>query len=131
MPIIRGSQGEELSPQTRPEWCRLTSAGVFRVPAEGGRFDPHFHDCDEYWLIFKGRAKVRSEGRDFYVNPGDIVCTRTGDEHDFLEVYEDIEAFWLEESTPPGGRIGHLHRCPEKAKGHPVVKKPLPEDFPK
>jgi mannose-6-phosphate isomerase-like protein (cupin superfamily) len=55
-----------------------------------GRFDCHYHDCNEYWLIFKGKAKVMSEGKEYYVKPGDIVCTRTGDEHDVLEVYEDL-----------------------------------------
>ena len=32
--------------------------GIFRVPTEGGKFDRHYHDCDEYWLIFKGKAKI-------------------------------------------------------------------------
>ena len=42
----------------RPEWSRVTGAGIFRVPTEGGKFDRHYHDCDEYWLIFKGKAKI-------------------------------------------------------------------------
>jgi hypothetical protein len=64
------------------------------------------------------------------VKPGDIVCTRAGDEHDVLEVYEDLEAFYFEGATPEGGRTGHLHRDGEKAKGHPVPVCPLPEGFP-
>jgi mannose-6-phosphate isomerase-like protein (cupin superfamily) len=114
----------------RPDWCEVTSAGIFRVPAASGRFDCHYHDCHEYWLIFKGRAKVMSEGREYYVKPGDIVCTRSGDEHDVLEVYEDLEAFWFEDATPVGGRTGHLHRDDDKAKGHALPAKPLPKDFP-
>jgi mannose-6-phosphate isomerase-like protein (cupin superfamily) len=112
---------DQLSESNRPEWCKVTSAGVFRVPRDGGRFDKHYHDCDEYWLVFKGRAKVMSEGREYPVKPGDIVCTRAGDEHDVVEVYEDLEAFWFEDATPPGGRTGHLHRAPEDAKGHEVI----------
>jgi mannose-6-phosphate isomerase-like protein (cupin superfamily) len=114
----------------RPEWSEVTSAGIFRVPREGGRFDCHYHDCNEYWLIFQGKARIRSEGTEYYVRRGDIVCTRAGDEHDVLEVYEDLEAFWFEDATPPGGRIGHLHRDAEKAKGHEVPARPLPADFP-
>jgi len=108
----------------------VTSAGIFRVPAAGGRFDCHFHDCNEYWLIFRGKAKVVTEGQTFYVKPGDIVCTKAGDEHDMTEVYEDLEAFWFEDATPAGGRVGHLHRDTNKAKGHPVAGLPVPEDFP-
>ena len=108
----------------------VTSAGIFRVLVNGGMFDCHYHDCHEYWLVFKGKAKVMSEKREYYVKPGDIVCTRAGDEHDVLEVYGDLEAFWFEDATPEGGRTGHLHRDDEKAKQHRVPACPLPEDFP-
>ena len=46
-----------ISPHARPSWSDVTSAGVFRVEPDG-RFDRHFHDCDEYWLVFAGRARV-------------------------------------------------------------------------
>lgn len=108
----------------------MTSAGIFRVGREGGRFDRHFHDCDEYWLVFAGMAKVMSEGVAQYVRPGDIVCTRIGDEHDVLEVYEDLAAFWFESETAPGGHIGHRHRTLAAAAGHVVPALPLPADFP-
>jgi hypothetical protein len=114
MPVHRG-----LGPQNRPEWCQVTSAGIFKIPREGW-FDRHYHDFHEYWLIYKGRAKVLTEGREFIVGPGDIVCTRAGDEHDVVEVYEDLEAFWFEEPLIGEGRLGHLHRTPELAKGHRV-----------
>jgi hypothetical protein len=114
----------------RPDWCSVTSAGVFWVPKEGGRFDCHYHDCDEYWLIFEGRAKVMTEGSVAYVKRGDIVCTKRGDEHDVLEVYEDLVSFWFEDATPEGGRVGHLHRDEAKSQGHAVPGLPLPEDFP-
>ena len=89
--------------ENRPEWCGVTNAGVFRVPTENGRADAHYHDCNEYWLIFRGKAKIMTEGKTFYVKPGDIVCTKAGDEHDILEVYESLEAFYFEDATPEGG----------------------------
>ena len=85
-----------------------------------GRFDRHFHDCDEYWLVFAGRAVVAVGDRTYPVEAGDIVCTPTGTEHDVVGVRETLEAFWLEGRTPPGGRIGHLHRTEEDAAGHDV-----------
>lgn len=130
MPVIQTSK-KVMGKGHRPDWCSVTSAGIFGVTTHGGRFDCHYHDCNEYWLIFKGKGKVLSEGREYYVQRGDVVCTKTGDEHDVLEVYEDLEAFWFEDATPPGGRVGHLHQDEEKRKGHPVPARPEPEAFPK
>jgi mannose-6-phosphate isomerase-like protein (cupin superfamily) len=129
MPVIRTSAGA-MHAGNRPEWSGVTSAGIFWVATHGGRFDCHYHDCNEYWLVYKGKAKVRTEGEAFYVKKGDIVCTKAGDEHDVLEVYEDLEAFWFEDATPEGGRIGHLHQDEAKAKGHEVPALPVPSDFP-
>lgn len=113
-----------LSPEARPAWSDVTSAGTFRVEPNGS-FDLHYHDCDEYWLVFAGRASVLVGSKTYTVGPGDIVCTPTGTEHDVVGVYETLEAFWFEAATPPDGRIGHLHRTPEAAKGHEV---PLLDD---
>lgn len=103
-----------------PQWADMTAAGIFRVPRDGGRFDRHFHDYDEYWLIYRGRGRVMSEGVEYEVAPGSVVCTQAGQEHDVLIVDEDIEAFFFETGLPPGGKAGHLHRTPELAKGHDV-----------
>ena len=129
MPVVRTSE-KAMGADNRPEWCGVTSAGIFFVPTEGGYFDCHYHDCHEYWLVFEGKAKVMTEGKEFYVKRGDIVCTKAGDEHDVVEVYENLVAFWFEDTTPAGGRIGHLHYTEQKGKGHPVPAKPLPDDFP-
>ena len=66
---------------------------------------------------------LRELSRDYCV----VACC---DEHDVLEVYEDMEAFWFEDPCPPDGRVGHLHRDPQLAQGHPVPCLPLPPDFP-
>ena len=114
MVVVRG-----ISPDARPPWSDVTSAGIFRVEPDG-RFDLHYHDCDEYWLIFAGRARVTVGAGTYVVGPGDIVCTPTGTEHDVVGVYETLEGFWFEAATPEGGRVGHLHRTSEAAQGHAV-----------
>jgi mannose-6-phosphate isomerase-like protein (cupin superfamily) len=110
-----------LSPETRPSWSDLTSAGVFRVQPNG-RFDRHYHDCHEYWLVVAGEADVLVGDRTYRVGPGDIICTPAGTEHDVLRVRGTFEAFWVEGPTPSGGRVGHLHRTPEAAQGHSVSR---------
>lgn len=112
--VVRG-----LSRDARPSWSDVTSAGIFRVEPNG-RFDRHYHDCDEYWLVFRGRGRVLVGSRQYEVEAGDIVCTPTGTEHDIVGLYEALEAFWFEGRTPPGGRIGHLHKTADAAEGHVV-----------
>lgn len=112
--VVRG-----LAPDSRPPWSDATSAGVFHVEPHG-RFDRHYHDCDEYWFVCSGRARVLVGSRTYTVGAGDIVCTPRGTEHDVLGVFERLEAFWFEARTPPGGRIGHLHRTHEDSLGHVV-----------
>ncbi len=106
----------------RPEWSNLTNAGIFRVPAVGGHFDRHHHDCDEYWMIYKGSAVITTEDHTFEVKAGDIVCTRAGDSHDVVAIHEDLEGFYFEDRLAPGGTPGHLHRTPSDAAGHEVPR---------
>jgi mannose-6-phosphate isomerase-like protein (cupin superfamily) len=104
----------------RPAWSDVTSTGTFHIVA-GQTFDRHHHDCDEYWFIFEGRAVIEIDDERYTVEAGDIVCTRVGREHDFLQVLESIGGFWFESRLIPGGRAGHLHRSPERAAGHTVL----------
>ena len=116
---------------TKPDWCQMPSGGHFRMSREGGQHDCHYHDYNELYLIARGMAKILNGGREHYVKAPDIVCIKAGDEHDILEIYgdEDFELFWLYEPNSQGGRLGHLHRSPDKAKLHPVPARPIPRDF--
>ncbi len=129
IPVI-GTSEKAMGAKNCPEWSRVTSAGIFTISTIGCCFGCHYHDCNEYWLVSKGRAKVLSEGHEYFVKSGDILCTQAGEEHDILEIYEDLEEFWFEDDTSEEGRIGHLHKSEEKAKGHDVPALPLLSDFP-
>lgn len=119
-----------LNETNRPEWCATTSAGRFTIPLVGARFDRHFHDEDEFWMISDGKAKIAVDDDERYVQAGDIVLTRAGDSHDFLEVYEEVRGFFVETGHPKIGPIVHQHASAEDAAGHDVLGLPLPEDFP-
>jgi hypothetical protein len=132
MTVIHTQDGALRAPD-KPHWCQTPSAGYFRMAKEGGTHDCHYHDYNELYLICRGKAKILKDGKVYYVKAQDIVCITAGDEqHDILEVYgdEDFELFWLYEPGPECGRLGNLHRSPEKAEAYPVPAKPIPSDFP-
>lgn len=97
-------------------------AGVFGVdsseePDEVGdhvnypkhtRFDRHYHDCDEYWILVRGSGTVSTEDRLYEVGPGDCVATRMGHHHDFPLVDEPVLAVFFETSLRGQKRLGHL-----------------------
>lgn len=71
-------------------------------------FDNHFHDCDEYWILFEGRGVVYSEGRRFEVQEGDCVATGMGHHHDFPELSAPVRAVYFETAPEGRRRKGHL-----------------------
>lgn len=103
MPVMR-------DPSQQPEWVGWSGFGFVTV-TDADAFDRHFHDTDEYWIILSGRGRVLSEGVEYVVGPGDILCTKMGDEHDILEILEEpFRAFWFEDELRGQKRPGHLHR---------------------
>ena len=71
-------------------------------------FDAHYHDCDEYWIVFAGRGTAVSEGRPYEVGPGDCVATGMGHHHDFPTVTEPVQAVFFETTLEGRKRRGHL-----------------------
>lgn len=118
-----------INPDTRPSWLQIVALGRFRV-APGGRFDRHYHDDHELWIVTHGKAKISTEGLECFVQAGDLVMTPAGEIHDVLEVYEELAGFFIETGHPAGGRAGHQHECEEDRAGHEVPGRPLPASFP-
>ncbi|MCC7355377.1 MAG: hypothetical protein IT330_16670 [Anaerolineae bacterium] len=71
-------------------------------------FDSHYHDCDEYWILFQGRGLAVSEGKFYQVGPGDCVATGMGHHHDFPQVFEPVRAVYFETTLEGQKRRGHL-----------------------
>ena len=72
------------------------------------RFDCHFHDCDEYWILFAGSGVAVSEGKRYEVSAGDCVATGMGQHHDFPLVHEPVRAVYFETTMEGEKRRGHL-----------------------
>jgi hypothetical protein len=102
-PVLRVAD-DRIAPDNRPPWCAAAGIGVFRIRSDA-TFDPYLHDSAAYWLIYEGKAKVSVDGRTHYAQAGDVVCTPAGAVHDIVEIYEEVEAFYLEEPLPDGGRL--------------------------
>src|SRR5579863_4393606 len=72
------------------------------------RFDRHYHDCDEYWVIYEGQGTAVTEGKACAVGPGDCVATGMGHHHDFPLVATPIKAVYFETTLEGRKRLGHL-----------------------
>jgi mannose-6-phosphate isomerase-like protein (cupin superfamily) len=129
-PVVINTRKTNMSAKNRPDWCDVTGAGTLKA-VNSGHFDRHYHDCNEYWMIAHGKAKIWVDGQTYYVRDGDVVCLKAGLEHDILDLYERLDGFFIEDGLLPGGKPGHLHRTPEAAKGHDVPMLPVPGDFPR
>jgi mannose-6-phosphate isomerase-like protein (cupin superfamily) len=103
MPVMRKTDQQ-------PGWVKWSNFGLGTV-TDAAQLERHFHDADEYWVVFEGRARVMSEGEEYEIGPGDVLCTKMGDEHDILEVIEGpLRTFWFEDELRGRKRPGHLHR---------------------
>jgi mannose-6-phosphate isomerase-like protein (cupin superfamily) len=103
-------------------WRGETASGLFNVGISDGRedkgdavdypketsFDCHYHDCDEYWVLFAGRGIAVSENASYEVGPGDCVATGMGFHHDFPIAHEPVSAVYFETELEGPGRRGHL-----------------------
>jgi mannose-6-phosphate isomerase-like protein (cupin superfamily) len=104
MPVFTPQQLRE-EPELSSNW---SAYGVMHV-ARGESIRPHFHDCDEWWIITGGRALVVNEGEEHEVEAGHMVATPMGEDHGVLEVYSDLTGVWLEGELRGRKRRGHLH----------------------
>lgn len=71
-------------------------------------FDCHFHDCDEYWILFAGRGLAYSEGKPYLLGPRDCLATGMGHHHDLVRVDEPIRGVFFETTLQGQKRRGHL-----------------------
>ena len=71
-------------------------------------FDNHYHDCDEYWIIFEGRCVAVSEQKLYVIGEGDCLATGMGYHHDLPQVIAPVRAIYFETTLEGRKRPGHL-----------------------
>jgi mannose-6-phosphate isomerase-like protein (cupin superfamily) len=72
------------------------------------RFDNHYHDCDEYWILYAGEGAAFSEVRSYSVRPGDCIATGMGHHHDFPQVFSPVKGVYFETTLAGRRYLGHL-----------------------
>jgi len=121
MTLIRTGERQRLTEDNRPAGCPAFSAGQFVIRADGtGRFDRHYHDFHEFWLVAAGSGTVQVGDLIHDVVGGDIIYTPAGAPHDILTVTSPLHVFWVSLNPPAGGSGQHLHLNPADTAKHPV-----------
>jgi len=120
---IKSIAGCSLFLKLAGDWSSLSGAGIFTVrngkpPADDSpyqywkttNFDNHYHDCNCYWFVLKGRCQVVTEGKFYQVKPGDCVITGRGWHHDIVSLIYDESATlaWVTGPLEGKKRPGHL-----------------------
>ena len=90
-------------------WNEAYRSSVFKL-GPGRPADYHYHDCDEYWFIFRGHAQARVAGVDYQLHPGAVVATGMGEEHGVFDPQEVFEGVGLATQLEGKRRDGHLWR---------------------
>lgn len=104
MPIIQG-------PHANIPSDAITGWGLARfVKGQKQVTEPHHHDADEFVCMISGRMRMRSEGFDYELEPGDVLATWMGDQHEVIEIMEDTAYFWFLGPLRGRRRPGHLHQ---------------------
>ena len=104
MPIIQGPNTTQPSDEYANWGLAKFGAGAKNIT------ELHYHDCDEFIFMIEGRCVFKSEGIVYTLEPGDLLVTRMGDEHELLEILEDTVYFWAETELRGQKRTGHLIR---------------------
>ena len=73
----------------------------------GASSEKHFHDCDVWWIIVNGIARVNDSGNDIEAGPGDMIYTPAGDLHK-IEGITMVTYVWLEGPLKGEKRKGQL-----------------------
>jgi mannose-6-phosphate isomerase-like protein (cupin superfamily) len=95
-----------------PEIAYIQDYGVDTL-APGASSDFHYHDCDEWWIIIDGIARVFSADGEIQVGPADMVFTPMGESHR-IEAITMVTVVWFEGPLRGEKRKGHLHHDPKE-----------------
>lgn len=115
MPHIQAKQDTNLHPhltvkiapvEPLPGESHICNYGVDTLTA-GASSEKHYHDCDVWWIIVNGIARVHDSGKDIEAGPGDMIFSPAGDVHK-IEGITMVTYVWLEGPLKGQKRKGQL-----------------------
>ncbi len=86
--------------------------------------DYHYHDGDEYWMVFRGHFTLNYDGREYNLRPGLLMAAGMGYEHGATDPEEHFEAVVMAMGLEGEKRDGHLNR---EMHGVPVKNREVPQ----
>jgi len=90
----------------------------------GNPCDYHYHDGDEYWVIFRGHFTLDYNGMRIPVRPGDPLAAGKGIPHGALDPEEAMNAIVMAMPLEDAKRDGHLNH---KNQGEPTIGRDVPQ----
>jgi mannose-6-phosphate isomerase-like protein (cupin superfamily) len=115
MPHVQAKQDMDLPPNLTvkiapvdaiPEESYICNYGVDTLTG-GASSEKHFHDCDVWWIIVNGIARVHDSGNDIEAGPGDMIFSPAGDIHR-IEGITMVTYVWIEGPLKGRKRKGQL-----------------------
>jgi mannose-6-phosphate isomerase-like protein (cupin superfamily) len=85
--------------------------------------DYHYHDGDEYWMVFRGHFTLNYDGKEYTMRPGSMLAAGMGYEHGAVQPEEHFEAVVIATQLEGQLRDGHLNR---EMHGAPVRNREVP-----
>lgn len=90
----------------------------------GNPCDLHYHDGDEYWVVFRGHFNIDYDSLKIPTGPGELLAFGKGYEHGLMDIDEVMQAIVMAMPLEDQKRDGHLNR---ERQGDPVPGREIPE----
>lgn len=90
----------------------------------GNPCDYHYHDGDEYWVVFRGHFTIDYNGMRIPMKPGELLAAGKGIPHGTLDPEEAMNAIVMAMPLEDAKRDGHLNH---KNNGEPTIGREVPE----
>lgn len=90
----------------------------------GNPCDYHYHDGDEYWVIFRGHITLDYNGMRVPVKPGHLLAAGKGIPHGALDPEEVMNGIVMAMPLDAPARDGHLNH---RNQGEPTIGRDVPQ----
>lgn len=99
-----------------PDWTFMLTIGYFTDQPTGLGVEPHYHDCDEFWLFATGHGEAWLDGQSHRLTANTVVYTPMGAVHRF-QMFAPFETIAV---------VSHLER--QKRGTHILVEEDGPPE---